>query len=178
MRSLVLCLLLLARAGTLPAQYQDETVRLAVPAGFEGPEVLTPSPGMKIVGYVREIPGTGRGTLLQVSTIEVGAAELSQQGSGNVQATESLLDEFLLSVERRRETFEVATRGRVDLSGLSAARAEWRGLSRGRGMHGVAYCVIVGSRVVILHAQTFNDAPEDHFPAAVQAIESVILQPS
>ena len=44
-------------------------------------------------------------------------------------------------------------------------------------MHGTVYCVIVGARVVMLHTQTFDDAPEEDLAAAVRAIESVVLQP-
>lgn len=177
MRSVILCLLLLVRATTLSAQYEDELVRLAVPAGFEGPEIQTTSPGFKIAGFVRAIPGTERGTVLQVTTIDLDVAGLSLPDSGEAHPTEAVLAEFLTSVERHRDKFEVVSRDRIELSGLPAARAEWRGPSRGRDMRGVMYCVIAGSRVVILHAQTFGDAPEDHLPAAVQAIESVILQP-
>jgi hypothetical protein len=87
------------------------------------------------------------------------------------------VSEFLTSMEGRRDNFEVVSRGRVELSGLPAARAEWRGIGGGRGMRGVVYGVIAGSRVVMLHAQTFSDAPEEDLAAAVQAIESVVLQP-
>lgn len=177
MRSLILCLLLLVRATTLPAQYEDGPVRLAVPAGFERPEVLAPSPGFRMASFVRPIPGTERGTLLQITTLDVDAAGLSLPDSGEVLPTESSLGEFLSGIERRRSEFEVVSRDRMELSGLPAARAAWRGIAGGRGMHGVMYCVIVGSRVVTFHTQTFSGAPEDHLPAAVQAIESVILQP-
>jgi hypothetical protein len=177
-RSLILCLLLmLVRATTLPAQYEDGLVRLALPAGFEGPEVEAPSPGFKIVDFVRPIPGTDRGTLLQVTTIDIDVEGLCLPDSGEGHPTESVLAQFVAGVERRRERFEVVSRDRIELSGFPAARAEWRGTASGAEMHGLMYCVIVGSRVVILATQAFSDAPEDHLPAAVQAIESVILQP-
>jgi hypothetical protein len=47
-RRLILCLLLLVQAATLSAQYEDGPIRLAVPAGFEGPEVQSNAPGWKI----------------------------------------------------------------------------------------------------------------------------------
>lgn len=178
MRSLILCLLLLlVRATTLPAQYDDGLVRLAVPARFEGPQLERNAPGWKIVGFVRDIPGTQRGTVLQVTTVDLDEAGLSLPDSGEVHPTEALLAEYLASVERRRDNYREGSRGRMELSGLPAARAEWRGIGGGRGMHGVLYCVIVGSRVVLLHAQTFDDAPAEDLAAAVQAIESVVLQP-
>lgn len=177
MRSLILCLLLLLPATALPAQYQDGPIHLAVPAGFGGPEVQTPSPGIKFVNFLRTIPGTERGTLLQVSTLDLDVAGLSLSDPGEAQMTESLLTEFLSGVERRRDRFELVSRDRIELSGLPAARAEWRGTVRGRDMQGVIYCVIVGSRVVTLHTQTFSDAPADHLVSAVQAIESVVFQP-
>lgn len=169
--------MLLVRVTSLSAQYEDGPVRLAVPAGFEGPQIESTSPGFKVAGFVRGIPGTERGTLLQVTTIDLDVAGLSLPDSSDAHPTESLVSEFLTGVERRRSNFEVVSRDRIELSGLPAARAEWRGLSRGREMRGVMYAVVIGSRVVILHTQTFGDAPEDHLPAAVQAIESVVLQP-
>jgi hypothetical protein len=175
-RTLILCLLLLVRATTLPAQYQDETIRLAVPTGFEGPEVLTPAPGFKMVNFA-QAPGTGRGTLLQITIIDTDVAGLSPPGPDRIQAAESHLAEFLSGVERRRSSFQVVSRDRIELSGLPAARAAWRGVAGGRGMHGVLYSVIVGDRKVTFHTQTVGDAPQDHLSAAVQAIESVVLQP-
>jgi hypothetical protein len=169
--------MLLVQAATLSAQYEDGPIRLAVPAGFEGPEVQTTSPGFKTAGFVRDIPGTQRGTVLQVTTIDLDAAGLSLPDEGEAHPTESLLDEFLASVERHRDNFQLVSRGRMELSGLPAARGEWRGIGGGRGKHGVIYCVIVGSRVVSFHAQTFDDAPEGDLAAAVRAIESVVLQP-
>lgn len=177
MRSLILCLLLLVRAATLSAQYEDGPIRLAVPAGFEGPEVETTSPGFKTAGFVRDIPGTQRGTVLQITTIDLDQAGLSLSDLGEGDPTEALLDEFLASVERHRDNFQLVSRGRMELSGLPAARGEWRGIGGGRGKHGVIYCVIVGSRVVSFHAQTFDDAPEGDLAAAVRSIESVVLQP-
>jgi hypothetical protein len=177
-RSLIVCLmLLLVRAPTLSAQYEDGPVRLAVPAGFVGPEVQTTSPGFKIAGFVRDIPGTQRGTVLQVTIIDLDEAGLSLPDPGQAHPTESLLDELLASVERRRNNFELVSRGRTELSGLPAARGEWRGIGGGRGMHGVMYGVIIGSRVVSLHTQTFDDASAEDLAAAVRAIESVVLQP-
>lgn len=170
-------MLALVRATTLSAQYEDGPIRLSVPAGFEGPEVQTTSPGFKTAGFVRDIPGTQRGTVLQITTIDLDAAGLSLPDAGEAHPTEALLDEFLASVERHRDNFQLVSRGRMELSGLPAARGEWRGIGGGRGKRGVIYCVIVGSRVVSFHAQTFDDAPEGDLAAAVQAIESVVLQP-
>lgn len=178
MRSLIVCLmLLLVRATTLSAQYEDGPVRLHVPAGFEGPQVQASSPEMKMVAWVRPIPGTERGTLLQITIVDADAAGLSVPRLGPARAAEALVDEFLSSMQRRRDSYEVVSRGRIELSGLPAARGEWRGIGGGRGMHGTVYCVIVGARVVMLHTQTFDDAPEEDLAAAVRAIESVVLQP-
>lgn len=178
MRSLILCLLLLlVRAATLSAQYEDGPIRLAVPAGFEGPEVQTTSLGWKTVGFVRDIPGTQRGTVLQVTIVDLAAAGMSLPDSEEAHPSELLVTEFITSMEGRRDNFEVVSRGRTELSGLPAARGEWRGIGGGRGMRGVIYCVVAGSRVVMLHTQTFSDAPEEDLAAAVQAIESVVLQP-
>jgi hypothetical protein len=174
---LILCLLLMVQATTLSAQYQDGPIRLAVPAEFTGPDVLTPESGAKIVNFVRPIPGTERGTVLQITTFEPDSAEWGVLNAEDVDPTELLLDEFLGGVERRRERFEVVSRDRIELSGLPAARGEWRGVAGGRDMKGVIHSVIVGSHVVVLATQTFTDAPEDHLPAALQAIESVVLQP-
>ena len=96
MRSLIVCLmLLLVRATTLSAQYEDGPVRLHVPAGFEGPQVQASSPEMKMVAWVRPIPGTERGTLLQITIVDADAAGLSVPRLGPARAAEALVDEFL-----------------------------------------------------------------------------------
>ena len=93
--------------------------------------------------------------------------------------TTAMLARELADARRRRLLARAHLRERAPElpAGLPAARGEWRGVGGGRGKHGVVYCVIVGSRVVSFHAQTFDDAPADDLAAAVRAIESVVLQP-
>lgn len=148
-------------------------VQLVPPAGFEGPTTAEAPGGGHIDAYVRPIAGTTRSTLLQVSTYDLGSklegVPTSELGDG----AEHYLMQFIGGVARARANFQSGKPTRTTLGGLPSARVEWTGIARGRPMSGVMYCTIVGTNVVTLHMQGFEDSPREDRDAALRAIESV-----
>lgn len=169
----VLIMLLLCISTLASCQSTSELVQLPIPPGFEGPYTTQPGPGSSTSAYLRKIPGQSRGTLLQVTTYEFGSklAGIPKEELGN--GAENYLLQFLAGVQRRRTSFRADKPTRIQLGGLPAARIEWAGTSEGYPMTGVMYCVIVGTVVVSLHTQGFEDSPASDRAAAVRAIEAV-----
>ena len=168
--------LMLAVATGAAASYEDDVVRMSVPAQFEGPTTAEPGHGAKVVAFVAKHPAESRGTLLQVSTYDFGAALAGMPEDMRQEGTDGYLKQFLGGIERRRQHFSIVKQEPVVLSGIKASRAEWTGQVEGQPMSGVMYCVIVGTRVVSFHTQDFDDAPRENMNAAIQAITTVVLK--
>ena len=176
-RSLLAALALLFCATAEGAAYENEVLRIEIPAGFEGPVRYTGSAPVTSVAFVKRHHGD-RGTLLQISTHALLAEgpKLNPQERGL--AAEKCLLAHLGAIQRRRDSFEASKPIRVDLSGLSAAKSAWKGIAQGLRMFGTTYCVIVGSQVVILHTQDFEDGPPDNTSDAIKSFESIEFKPS
>lgn len=155
------------------ATAQESPFKINIPVGFEGPVVASHKSGAKVQAYMKKIPGAGRTTLLQITTYDFGSQldELPDEKRG--EAAGHYLSQFLSSVQQKRDSFESTDAARVVLDGIPAARVEWHGSSAGFNMSGVMYCVIVGSIVISLHTQGFEDSPAADTEAALAAIDSV-----
>jgi hypothetical protein len=150
-----------------------QLINITIPAGFDGPQKSVPAPYTHMEVYLRRIPNKNRGTLLQITTYELGPklAEIAENAPGD--RAEHYLLEFLKSIASKRSAFQAAAPDRVELGGLPAARVEWTGDADGRHMSGVMYCVIVDTTAVTLHVQGFSDSPAQDVTNAIQAIEAV-----
>jgi hypothetical protein len=171
-RALLATVLLMLCAVAHAAPYEDELLRLEVPAGFVGPVRQRQGAEGMAVAYSK--PHTGdRGTLLMIAIYDVGSKlpKLSKADLGA--AAERYLLQFLSGVERRRTLFEASKPSRLELGGLPAARVTWRGIAQGFSMFGTMYCVIVGTRVVTFHTQDFEGAPPENTSEVIRSFESV-----
>jgi hypothetical protein len=155
---------------------QTALVKIAVPSGFEGPTSASEN-GADVVGYVRRIPGSTHGTLLQISTYDFGAKLKGIPKKDLGDGAEHYLLQFLSGVERRRTNFHASSPTRQSLGGIPAARIEWTGIAQGQQMSGVMYCVIVGTKVVAFHTQGFASSPPSDRANALRAIESAKFHP-
>jgi hypothetical protein len=149
---------------------------ISIPRGFEGP-IRSDEEGGVTVAWVNRRPVTDGGTLLQVSSIDVGASldgiTLAQRAEG----AKHYLVEFARGLAQRLGAFTLGEIDRLTLAGLPAARAKWSGTVGGSPSVGVMYCVLVGHTVVSLQTQ---DAGTEITPAmysAMGAIEGVRVRP-
>lgn len=177
MRVMGVYLFLVALAGLVSfdasaADYQDHQIRLSIPDGFEGP-ISRAEQGATVVALVKNYPGDTRGTLLQITTYDVGQALAGMPEDARQDATDKYLAQFLGGVEHARQSFRIVSQSHVLLDGIKASRAEWSGEAKGQAMSGVMYCVIVGTRVVAFHTQDFQAAPPANRQAALASIRAV-----
>ena len=153
-----------------------DLVKIMIPPGFDGPQKANPAPCANTEVYLRRIPNKNRGTLLQMTSYEMGTrlANVPEEELGN--RAEHQLMEFLAAIERTRTSFSASTPTRILLGGLPAACVEWTGDADNRQMSGVMYCAIVGSVAVTLHTQGYSDSPERDRAEAISAIEAVTFR--
>jgi len=142
---------------------------ISVPQGFEGPTRDDGSGGVTIA-WIERHPASDVGTLLQVSTIDVGS---SLDGITRAQAVEGAnhyLLEFLRGIGHSLDHFEFGEFEQVSIAGLPAARVRWTASALGHPAIGVAYCVLVGRSVVSLQTQ---DLGSEFTPAMYSAISAI-----
>lgn len=152
---------------------QGSLVNISVPAGYKGPLSSSHQSGAQVMGYVKKIPGSERGTLIQISTYDFGAQLSGMPEEMRGETAAYYHDQFLAGVQRQRTSFKSSEITRVVLDGIPSARVEWSGVAQGFKMSGVMYCSVAGTVVVSMHAQGFDDSPDADFEAAVAAIDKV-----
>ena len=176
LQGVCLGVLLIVTSTQVRAQLLADLVQLVAPTNFEGPTSATPGPGMHSDAYVHRVPGSDRGTLLQVTTYDFGSKLEGLPKNELGDGAERYLMQFLGGIERARTEFHASKPTRTTLGGLPAARVEWTGTARGQAMSGVMYSVIVGTLVVSFHTQGFEDSSVGDRKAALHAIETVTFR--
>jgi len=144
-------------------------ITIAVPEGFDGPASSQPDGGLT-VAWVKRRPASKAGTLLQISTVDLGSALEQIKGADRYEAARHYLLEFVKGVGRRRNNFQLGDVDRVTLAGLPAARVRWTGSLEDEPAIGVMYCVLVNHSVVSLHTQ---DAGSEITPAMYSALAAI-----
>jgi hypothetical protein len=145
---------------------------IAVPQGFDGP-VRSVEGGGVTVAWVKRRPASDIGTLLQVSSIDVGASLDGLTPAQRAEGAGHYLLEFIRGIARQRGDFELGDVDQVTLARLPAARVRWTGTVSGRPAIGVMYCVLVGHSVVSLHTQDGGSEITPAMYSAIGAIEGV-----
>jgi hypothetical protein len=148
---------------------------ISVPEGFDGP-TRTDEAGGVAVGWVKRLPGTQGGTLLQVSAVDVGASVDSITPAQRGEAARHYLLEFIGGIRLRRKDFELGDIEQVSLAGLPAVRVRWTGAVDSTAAIGVMYCVLVGHWVVSLHTQDVGFVITPAMYSAMSAIEGVRIR--
>jgi len=172
MRLLTALLLMFFAASAMAASYQGQGIRMAIPAGYEGPIAMSSTPGGESAAFTKKYPDNVHSSLLQISSL-IDSRLSAIPGNMLQTADDTYLKQFLDGIGRRRTQFVIVGQKPVMLAGIKASRAEWTGQAQGQSMSGVMYCVIIGTRILIFHTQDFNDAPPSTRAAAIGAIESV-----
>lgn len=172
MVTLLVVLTMLFSLNVSATTYQSNGIRISIPEGFEGP-ISGTEQGASVVAFVKKYPGDTRGTLLQITTYDFGQALAGMPEDARQDATDKYLAQFLGGVGHARQSFRIINQGHILIDGIKASRAEWSGQAKGQSMSGVMYCVIVGTRVVALHTQDFEDAPAANRKAVLESIKSV-----
>jgi len=170
------CVLAFASAAAGAAPYDMSVLRIDVPDGFAGPVTQHPDATSTVTGFVKNYPKDTRGTLLQITTYDVGTSLKSMSESARISTTDTYLDQMLAGVARKRMAFKASPPAHIRIGGMAASRESWTGSAQGQGMAGTMYCVIVGGVVVFFHTQDFVDAPAGNREQALRAIETVAFR--
>jgi len=125
------------------------------------------------IGWVKQRPASDGGTLLQVSSIDVGTSLDGITPAQRNAATSHYLLEFLKGMGQRLEHFEFADIEQSSLAGLPAARVRWTGTVEGNATIGIMYCVLVRHAVVSLLTQDVGSEITPAMYTAIGAIEGV-----
>jgi len=145
---------------------------ISLPEGFEGPTRSDEHGGVTI-GWVKQRPASGGGTLLQISAIDVGTSLDGITPAQRIEATAHYLLEFLKGLGQRRADFEFGEIDQASLAGLPAARVRWTGTVAGQATIGVMYCVLVRHSVVSLQTQDVGSEVTPAMYTAIGAIEGI-----
>src|SRR5580658_2743893 len=116
------CALALLPTATLAAPYGMGVVQIDVPAGFEGPVTQQPDSKSWVAGFVKQYPDDTRGTLLEITTYDVGDQLKSMPESLRVSTTDSYLKQMLGGVARKRTSFKSSPPTHIQLGGVPASR--------------------------------------------------------
>jgi hypothetical protein len=147
-------------------------VIISVPEGFEGPTQSDDQGGLTL-GWVKQRPASGGGTLLQISAIDLGASLDGITPAQRVEATAHYLLEFVKGIGQRVGSFQFGDIEQAPLAGLPAARVRWTGSVSGKATIGVIYCVLVRNSVVSLQTQDVGSEVTPAMYSAIGAIEGV-----
>jgi drug/metabolite transporter (DMT)-like permease len=161
---------ILGSGAALPADLGP--VSLTVPEGFEGPEMNAEGDGLT-AAWVKRPVGTVGGTLLQVSTVDLGNSLDGITAEQRVEAAKHYLLEFIKGVSQQRDSFELGTVDAVTLAGLPAARVRWTGRRGVTPSIGVMYCVLVGHSLVNFRTQDEGSQITPAMYSAITAIEAM-----
>lgn len=153
--------------------YTDSLVSIDVPSGFQGPVSESFDSNNQTVAFSRLYTDREGGTLLQITRSDLGPKLLTIPRGQLSGVAAVYLSQFLAGVERRRTNFTVSEPMTLEIDGVPAVRAEWRGEMEGVEASGVMYCVIVQTTVVILHTQDVIGAPRENRASAIAAIETL-----
>lgn len=177
LRRLTAAVLVIASSPSWGTPFENDLLRLEVPTGFNGPIYGRMDERATAVAFSKPHADAPTSTLLQVTIFNTGAIEAApkeQLGS----LADKYLPQFLGGIERRRTNYSATGPSRVTLGGIPASRARWSGSAEGRQLHGVMYCVIVGTKVLSLHVQDVDTAPASNFKEAEAAVKAVRFKTS
>lgn len=171
---LVAAILLATDAVAGASSYENNVLKLPVPAGFKGPreETLLKS-RIQTVGFVKRYPSSIHGTLLQITTIKIGAKLIDLSPGKKVKAATLCLKDLVTGVADRSTSFKVFGLKHPYLDGVKGSSVTWSGKARGHGMTGIMICVVVGPYFIAFHTQDFSDAPPSNRKQALSAIRAV-----
>jgi hypothetical protein len=147
-------------------------VTLAIPEGFDGPGARNLDGG-ETAAWVKRRPASVDGTLLQVSTIDLGAALDAVQPADRFEAARHYLLEFVKGVGRGGEDLQIDEVEQVKLAGLPAARVRFTGKLEHQPAIGVMYCVLVHHSVVSLRTQDEGSQITPAMYSAISAIDAL-----
>jgi hypothetical protein len=166
-----LCISLIVPCGLVLGADAGPLV-ISVPEGFDGP-IRSEKDGGMTIAWVKRRPGMEGGTLLQISSVDLGASLDGVTAAQRLEGARHYLLEFVGGIEQKRGNFDLGEVEQVSLAGLPAARVRWTGTVGDIAAVGVMYCVLVGRSVVSLHTQDLGFVITPSMYSAMSAIEGV-----
>lgn len=169
---LVLLCFVLALPARMAFAADVGPLSIAVPPGFDGPTSAEKEGGEMTV-WVKHRPGEDRGTLLQISVVDMGSALDGITAAQRAQGAKHYLSKFIGAVARRRDNFKLDEVEPVSLAGMPAARVRWTGGVGEIQAVGVMYCVLVRNSIISLHTEDIGSEITPAMKLAMAAIEDV-----
>lgn len=158
-------------------EFSVGSLRIRVPAGFEGPTQQTNGP-VRLIAFDKPNPGAGGKTLLQMTLLESGPQPQEAPATLRPRELEAYLQTFLSGVSRRRTNFVASPMSSLKIAGNPAVKVQWTGTAAGQDTVGVMYCFALGTQVVSLHTQDFGLEPTPAMKEAIEAFESMRVEPA
>lgn len=155
------------------AEFRFDPIRLVVPDDFSGPIRAAPDSHSETVAFSRSSePGTSA-TVLQLTRFDFEQPLPSNSEVESFETASKYLLDMLRGIERTRTSYTQALPEKVLLDGKVGARSAWKGELRGVPVNGVMYAIVIGNRVIFLHAFGTGDTPDAQLLFAIQAIEAL-----
>jgi len=171
---LVFIVTLLFSAGVLA--YDFGPGNIDIPAGFAGQDTKKVRDLGIIHKFVKKHPDKDIGTLLQITVYDFGQKLRPVPESMMLAAAEGHLLDFTAGLRRHFDKFDYKQMKSLKIDNTPTAHVEWTGNSNGRPMHGTAYCLIKGSKVIIFHVKDISEAPLDNTIQALTVLSAVKLK--
>lgn len=153
--------------------FDTDYFSIVAPVDFQGPVTQPMGDKGSVIAFVKPHPATQTNTLLQITVYDAGANAQLPKKEQLGPLSEKYLGQFMEGVKARRTNFTATAPTRVTLGGLPASRTTWSGSAQGQQLHGIMYCVIVGTRIISLHTQDFDTSPAGDISAAEAAIKAI-----
>ena len=164
--------------SSLANAYDFGAGNIAVPEGFEGPVVKTPSEEFAATGFTRLHDGTQKSTLLQITVFTPANGIPTLDDAKHIAFSKQYLMQFLEGVKRRRENFSTSVIETITISGIPAVRIRWagQGMDEKVDLYGEMYCLIHNGNLLSFHVQDFSEFDNTQYEAARLAVQSLTLK--
>lgn len=175
-RIMWLCGLLLISG--LASAYDFGVGDVAVPEGFEGPVLKTPSDEFAATGFTRLHDGTQKSTLLQITVFAPANGIPTLNEAKQIAFSKQYLMQFLEGVKHRRDNFSTSAIETITVSGIPAVRIRWagQGMEEKVDLYGEMYCLIHAGKLLSFHVQDFSEFDKTQFEAARNAVQAITLK--
>lgn len=172
-RLVLAILLLFLTLHVCAAEFDTDDFSMAVPENFQGPITQPMGNNGNVIAFIKPHPATKTNTLLQITIYNAGAGTQPPKKDQLGALAERYLGQFMEGVKGRRTNFSSTAPTSVTLGGLPASRTTWTGSAQGVQLHGIMYCVVVGTLIISLHTQDFDTSPVGDISEAEAAIKAI-----
>ena len=154
-------------------EFQFAPIRLVVPEALYGPVRANPDPHSETVVFSRSSESDATATVLQLTRFDFEKPVPSNSERESFENASKYLLDMLRGIERQRTSYTQTPPEMVSLGGKVGARSAWKGNLNEVPVNGVMYAIVIGRRVIFLHAFGTGDTPDAQLLLAIQAIEAL-----